>query len=168
MNIQPQDIDALVELFEASDWDELHLKIQDFELFLSTDPSARPGTIAVVPTTAGHGAATTPAVAPALPAAAGESRSGTGRSDPAGAIPGHWVAVTAPNLGTFYRAPKPGAPSFVEIGQTVDPSTEICLIEVMKLFTTLKAGVKGTVKQVCVKDAAMVEFGDTLFYIEPA
>jgi biotin carboxyl carrier protein len=76
--------------------------------------------------------------------------------------------VTAPNLGTFYRSPKPGSPPFVEIGQAVETQTELCLIEVMKLFTTLKAGVKGTVKRVCVKDAVMVEFGDILFYIEPA
>jgi acetyl-CoA carboxylase biotin carboxyl carrier protein len=46
--------------------------------------------------------------------------------------------------------------------------TEVCLIEVMKLFTSLKAGVTGIVRQVCVEDAAMVEFGDTLFYIEPS
>jgi biotin carboxyl carrier protein len=50
----------------------------------------------------------------------------------------------------------------------VESETEICLIEVMKLFTTLKAGVKGIVKKVCVKDAEMVEFGEPLFYIEPA
>jgi acetyl-CoA carboxylase biotin carboxyl carrier protein len=82
-------------------------------------------------------------------------------------MPAHWIAVTAPNLGTFYRAPKPGAPAFVEIGQNVGPDSELCLIEVMKLFTTLKAGVKGILKRVCAKDAEMVEFGDVLFYIEP-
>jgi len=160
MNIQPQDIDALIELFEASDWDELHLKIQDFELFLSTDPKSRaPGT-AAPPSVA---------MAPAaLPTAARESGAGVPRGEAPRAVPGNWVAVTAPNLGTFYRAPKPGAPSFVELGQSVEPDTEICLIEVMKLFTTLKAGVRGIVRQVCVEDAAMVEFGDTLFYIEPA
>jgi acetyl-CoA carboxylase biotin carboxyl carrier protein len=167
MNIQPQDIDALIELFEASDWDELHLKIQDFELFLSTDPAARSSAAAAVPAAAGHAAAA-PTSAPTLPAATVESSSRAVAAAPSGAVPAHWVAVTAPNLGTFYRAPKPGAPSFVEIGQAVETNTEVCLIEVMKLFTTLKAGVKGIVKQVCVKDAAMVEFGDTLFYIEPA
>ena len=165
MNIQPQDIHALIELFEASDWDELYLKIQDFELFLSTDPKAR-SSAAAVPTAAGD-APTAPALAPTLPAATVASGSGGVAAAPSG-TPAHWLAVTAPNLGTFYRAPKPGAPFFVEIGQTVEANTEVCLIEVMKLFTTLKAGVRGTVKQVCVKDAAMVEFGDTLFYIEPA
>jgi acetyl-CoA carboxylase biotin carboxyl carrier protein len=167
MNIQPQDIDALIELFEASDWDELHLKIQDFELFLSTDAKSRaPGT-AAPPTVAPAPAAVAPTSAAQAPAAS-ESGADVPRGEPQRTVPAHWVAVTAPNLGTFYRAPKPGAASFVEIGQSVEPDTEICLIEVMKLFTTLKAGVKGIVRQVCVEDAAMVEFGDTLFYIEPA
>jgi acetyl-CoA carboxylase biotin carboxyl carrier protein len=167
MNIQPQDIDALIELFEASDWDELHLKIQDFELFLSTDPKSRaPGT-AAPPTVAPAPAAVAPTPSATVPTTASESGAGIPRGEPQRAVPANWVAVTAPNLGTFYRAPKPGAPSFVEIGQSVEPDTEICLIEVMKLFTTLKSGVKGIVRQICVEDAAMVEFGDTLFYIEP-
>jgi acetyl-CoA carboxylase biotin carboxyl carrier protein len=167
MNIQPQDIDALIELFESSDWDELHLKIQDFELFLSTDPKGRPpGAAQASPAPAAPAA---PAVAAATPAGIGERAADVSHHEPQSpSVPASWVAVTAPNLGTFYRAPKPGSPPFVEIGQPVEPDTEICLIEVMKLFTTLQAGVKGIVKQVCVKDAVMVEFGDTLFYIEPA
>jgi acetyl-CoA carboxylase biotin carboxyl carrier protein len=164
MNIKPQDIAALIELFQSSNWDELHLRVQDFELFLSTDPHAK---------TAGPAAA----AAPMLPSGTGSPSAPPPRTDERipdpgahdrSVVPPHWVAVTAPNLGTFYRSPKPGSAPFVELGQAVEPQTELCLIEVMKLFTTLKAGVKGTVKRVCVNDAAMVEFGDTLFYIEPA
>jgi len=168
MNIPPRDIDALIELFDSSDWDEMHLQIGDFELFVSTDPEARQpghGLNAPAPLRTPPLAATAPA-----PASAGQPASGGPSATVAAAVavPSNWVPVKAPNLGTFYRAPKPGAPAFVEIGQSVEPDTEICLIEVMKLFTTLKAGVKGVIKQVCVQDANMVEFGDTLFYIEPA
>ena len=162
MSIEPRDIETLVELFESSGWDELHLKIDDFELFLSTDPHAKSpshvGTSAPGPSLQGP-----PAAVPVTPTSAEAAR-----EDHAAPVPSHWVAVTAPNLGTFYRAPKPGAAAFVEIGQAVGPDTELCLIEVMKLFTTLKAGIKGTVRRVCVEDAEMVEFGDVLFYIEPA
>jgi acetyl-CoA carboxylase biotin carboxyl carrier protein len=165
MNIKPQDIAALVELFQSSNWDELHLRVQDFELFLSTDPQAKP---------AGSAAAAAPMLPPgagspsAPPTRTAERIPDPGARDARSAVPPHWVPVTAPNLGTFYRSPKPGSPPFVELGQAVEPQTELCLIEVMKLFTTLKAGINGTVKRVCVNDAAMVEFGDTLFYIEPA
>jgi acetyl-CoA carboxylase biotin carboxyl carrier protein len=166
MNIKPQDIAALIELFESSNWDELHLKIQDFELFLSTNSQARAAlqssSAAVPAPSPSPGSAVTP------PSGTAEGILDAGSTADRAPVPAHWVAVTAPNLGTFYRSPKPGSPPFVELGQAVEPQTELCLIEVMKLFTTLKAGVKGAVKRVCAKDAAMVEFGDILFYIEPA
>ena len=62
------------------------------------------------------------------------------------------TAVRAPNLGTFYRSPKPGAPPYVQVGQRVEPSTEVCIIEVMKLFTSVHAGFRGVVRQVLVED----------------
>ena len=77
------------------------------------------------------------------------------------------AAVRAPNLGTFYRAPKPGAPPYVAVGQKVEASTEVCLIEVMKLFTSVRAGVTGTVREVLAEDAQLVEFDQPLFLIEP-
>jgi len=163
MTIKPQDIAALVELFESSNWDELHLKLPDFELFLSTDPQAVLRASAAAPELPAP-----PAVPRPLPAGTAGRSAETAAQQDLAPIPPHWVPVTAPNLGTFYRSPKPGSAPFVELGQAVEPHTELCLIEVMKLFTTLKAGVKGVVKRVCAKDAAMVEFGDILFYIEPA
>jgi acetyl-CoA carboxylase biotin carboxyl carrier protein len=77
------------------------------------------------------------------------------------------LAVRAPNLGTFYRAPKPGAPAYVEVGQLVEADTEVCLIEVMKLFTPVRAGNAGTVREICIADGQMVEFGQLLVTIEP-
>jgi acetyl-CoA carboxylase biotin carboxyl carrier protein len=165
MTIKPQDIATLVELFEASDWDELHVQIEGMHIFLSTDPNARlastPAPAAAI--SAGPVAAQPAAASPVAPAAVAPAKTSA-----AAEVPSSWVAVKAPNLGTFYRAPKPGDAPFVEVGQSVDTETEICLLEVMKLFTAVRAGVKGTVRRVCVKDADMVEFGDTLFYVEPA
>ena len=77
------------------------------------------------------------------------------------------AVVRAPNLGTFYRAPKPGAPPYVAVGQKVEAATEVCLIEVMKLFTSVRAGVAGTVREVLAEDAQLVEFDQPLFLIEP-
>lgn len=173
MKIQPRDIDALIEIFESSKWDEMHLQADGVEIFLSTDPNARSPGAAVGSGPAAFAPAASPNTVPpganaSAPSADGASTAGGVSTETATSVPAAWVAVTAPNLGTFYRAPKPGAPAFVEIDQSVEPETEICLLEVMKLFTTLKAGVKGSVKRVCVKDAVMVEYGDVLFYIEPA
>jgi acetyl-CoA carboxylase biotin carboxyl carrier protein len=75
--------------------------------------------------------------------------------------------VTAPMVGTFYRAPSPDAPAFVEIGSVVRAGQPLCIIEVMKLFTTINADVDGRVAQIGAENGELVEFGRTLFVIEP-
>jgi acetyl-CoA carboxylase biotin carboxyl carrier protein len=74
--------------------------------------------------------------------------------------------IKSPMLGTFYRAPKPGAPPFAEVGEVVSENDAVCIIEVMKLFNTIKAGVRGRIAKVCVENAQMVEFQQTLFLLE--
>jgi len=76
------------------------------------------------------------------------------------------VAVKAPMLGTFYRTPKPGAPPFVEVGASVNKDDPVCIIEVMKLFNTVKAGVRGRIAQICVEQGQMVEYQQILFLVE--
>ena len=76
-------------------------------------------------------------------------------------------AVTAPMVGTFYRASAPGEPPFVEAGQAVEPDTIVGIIEVMKLMNSIEAGVRGTVREIHAQNAAAVEFGDVLMAIEP-
>lgn len=78
------------------------------------------------------------------------------------------VEVTAPMVGTFYRSPAPGAPPFVEVGEEVDEGTQVCILEVMKLMSSVVAGVSGVVAEVCVENAAPVQFGDVLFRVRPA
>lgn len=166
--IKPEDVEALIETFESSTWEELRLRIGDFELFLSKTgaaqglPSHPP---AHVPPSADPAAyAATHATAPAAPPHPGAISAGKS-SDPD--FPQRWVAVRAPNLGTFYRAPKPGAPPYVTVGQRVEANAEVCLIEVMKLFTTVLAGTAGIVRRVLAEDAELVEYDQPLILIEP-
>jgi biotin carboxyl carrier protein len=77
------------------------------------------------------------------------------------------LTILAPMLGTFYRAPAPGAPPFVEVGAPVEPDTVVCLIEVMKMMNPVEAGVAGTVVEVCVENAEFVEYGAPLFQVRP-
>jgi acetyl-CoA carboxylase biotin carboxyl carrier protein len=76
--------------------------------------------------------------------------------------------IKAPMLGTFYRSPKPGAPPFVEVGQSVNEDDVVCIIEVMKLFNTVKAGVRGQITKILAGNGQMVEFQQPLFLIKPA
>jgi acetyl-CoA carboxylase biotin carboxyl carrier protein len=154
--ISQNDIDALIELFDRSDWRELRVVGDGIDLFVSKDPNARRSIDHAV--VASAGAPAQPVTAAATPVA---------QPTAARTPPAHLVAIRAPCLGTFYNAPKPGAPPFVSIGQSVSLDTEVCLIEVMKLFTTVRAGVIGTIRELLVADTELVEFDQPLFYVEP-
>jgi acetyl-CoA carboxylase biotin carboxyl carrier protein len=157
------DLELLIEDFKRSGLRELHGRYGDLEVYLSQDAdapgldgprqrvSAGPAAGPAFPAAAGHSAAAAPA------AAAAE------RAWPVGA-----AVVRAPYLGTFYRAPKPGAAPYVEIGASVAADSELCLVEVMKLFTAVRAGATGTVAEVLATDGELVQGGQPLFVIVPA
>ena len=157
-DISAEDIEALVRLFDDSDWDEMRVVVGGFELFLSKDSAGRLAPAISSPSIGGepHEPSPAPATRAPAPSKAAEFQA-----------PDGLAVVRAPNLGTFYRAPKPGAPPYVALGQQVEAETELCLIEVMKLFTSVPSGVRGTVKQVLVEDSQLVEFGQPLFVIDP-
>src|SRR5205823_1417597 len=77
------------------------------------------------------------------------------------------IRVEAPMVGTFYRAPQPGAPPFVEEGQPVGAGQTLCILEAMKLMNEVKADVDGIVRSILVENAEPVEFGQVLFELEP-
>ena len=75
--------------------------------------------------------------------------------------------VEAPMVGTFYRAPAPGEPPFVEVGEAVEPGQTLCILEAMKLMNEVKADREGLVRRICVDNAEPVEYGQLLFELEP-
>jgi acetyl-CoA carboxylase biotin carboxyl carrier protein len=77
------------------------------------------------------------------------------------------LRVEAPMVGTFYRAPQPGAPPFVEVGDAVAPGQTLCILEAMKLMNEVKADAEGVVRAIHVGNAEPVEFGQLLFELEP-
>lgn len=101
-----------------------------------------------------------PAPTPAVPAVA----AGTADIAVAAEDPGH--KVTAPMVGTFYRAPSPGARPFVEIGATVEIGDTLCIIEAMKMLNPIEADKGGTIRDALVENGHPVEYGQPLFIIE--
>ena len=83
------------------------------------------------------------------------------------AHPDNWVCVEAPMVGTFYVAPAPGEPPFVQVGDDVTAGQTLCIVEAMKLMNEIGADQMGTIREVCLEDATPVEFGTPLFWIEP-
>ncbi len=160
MTIDNKDIEAFIRLFERSDWNELRLEVDGLQLVLSNDPKAEPIVREIDEEPAIHSAESPPAAAPTEPPEKQEAAA----PEP---IYNGLVDIRAPNLGTFYRAPNPGAAPYVEIGQEIGADSEVCLIEVMKLFTPVQAGVSGRIARICVEDGNMVEHDEPLFYVEP-
>ena len=95
-----------------------------------------------------------PGAAPAAPAAAPEAAQPSGHQ------------LKSPMVGTFYRAPSPGAPPFVEVGQSVSKGQTLCIIEAMKLLNEIESDASGTVKAILVENGQPVEYGQALFVIE--
>lgn len=93
----------------------------------------------------------------------------------AATIPSHSLSVsaserviTSPMIGTFYRRPSPSSPPFVEVGDSVTPTTDVCIVEVMKLLNTIPAECSGTVTRILVEDGETIEVGQPLMVIEVA
>lgn len=161
-----KDLEQLVEEFRQSGLRELHARCGELEVYLSQDPDS-PGLDGPrVAVTQGAAAPSAPAASPTAASTAAKPAA----APPAAASP-TWpdgaVLVLAPYLGTFYRAPKPGAPAYVEVGSSVTAESELCLVEVMKLFTAVRAGAAGTVAQVLAKDGDLVQAGQPLFVVMP-
>jgi acetyl-CoA carboxylase biotin carboxyl carrier protein len=78
------------------------------------------------------------------------------------------IVIESPMVGTYYSASAPDAPPFVSVGTVVQPSTTLCIIEAMKVFTDIPAGVSGTIAEILVKSGQPVEFGQPLFRVVPS
>jgi oxaloacetate decarboxylase (Na+ extruding) subunit alpha len=77
------------------------------------------------------------------------------------------LEIKAPMVGTFYRAPTPEAPPYVEVGQIIEAGQVVCIIEAMKLMNEIKSEVKGKLVEILVDNSEPVEFGQSMFIIEP-
>lgn len=96
-----------------------------------------------------------------IPQPAAQAASGTPAEE------SHRIIVKSPMVGTFYRAPAPDAPPFVEVGQELEVGQVVCIIEAMKLMNEIKAEVAGRIAEVLLENGAPVEFGQPLFSVEP-
>lgn len=147
---------TLIDLVQNSGISELEISEGEEKIRIAKHAAPAAGTTTVMM----GGPMMAPAAAP-LPAAAPSSSAGT---DIVAAEPeGH--AVKAPMVGTFYRAGSPGAPAFIEVGQSVKQGDTLCIIEAMKLMNEIEADASGTIKAILVENGQPVEFDQPLFII---
>ena len=142
---------TLIDLVQNSGISELEISEGEEKIRIAKHPAASTATTVMMAASAGGLPAGSPqATVAAVPAAPAEPE-------------GH--VVKSPMVGTFYRSGTPGAPSFVEIGQSVKQGDTLCIIEAMKLMNEIEADASGTLKAVLVENGQPVEYGQPLFLI---
>jgi acetyl-CoA carboxylase biotin carboxyl carrier protein len=173
MDLSQDDVIQILKIMNESSFDELHLKMGDLELAVNKQgsparlesqefaPHANTGSPATNKTN--RTAADSPAPSNLVQAAEAQEIK---RSIEAEIAELKLVPIKSPMLGVFFRAPKPGEPPFVEDGSVVEKNTTLCTIEVMKLFSTIKAGINGRIKRICADDGELVEHGQVLFLVD--
>jgi len=161
--VDSKEIKDLVRFVARADIDEFELETESFRLRV-TRRSLQPAPAAVAPVAVPQAA---PPPAPAAPApAAAPEPAGGGKDDGAKAADGLYEQKS-PIVGTFYRAPSPGAPPFVEVGQHVSAGQVLCIIEAMKLMNEIESEISGTIVEILPENAQPVEYGEVLFRIRP-
>jgi acetyl-CoA carboxylase biotin carboxyl carrier protein len=160
MQLDHEQLRQLLALLGESDIQELRLEGDDFRLEVRRNlPSAvQPLTVVQAP----------PAVAAAPAAPAAPAPAPSAPPPPAAAARSDLQAITAPMVGTFYRAPAPGEPPFVELGSRVSVGQPVCILEAMKLMNELETEFGGEVVEILVENGTPVEFGQVLMRIKPA
>lgn len=169
MDLSEDEILQILKIIDQSDFDELCLETDNLKLVLSKSKGVR--SVQELPT----GKLQPVPAEPARLAVPDEKTppAATARQELAAAAPPPALAeeglmpVKAPMLGTFYSSARPGAATFVEVGTLVKENDTVCLLEVMKVFTAVLAGVRGRIAKVCAENGQMVEFEQTLFLIHP-
>lgn len=160
MTLTHQDVREILSMIDASEHlNEIELVMGGFRLHVVRNGASGSMVQRAAPVAAPQSA---PAIAAPVPATAAVAGGAAAEAVPAGI-----VAIRAPMLGTFYRAPAPNERPFVEVGQRVKASDTVCMIEVMKLFNSIAAGVDGTVVKISADNAAMVEFNQVLIHVKP-
>jgi acetyl-CoA carboxylase biotin carboxyl carrier protein len=144
VTLTAKDVAEITRLLEESSFDELYLEIDGLKLTLKRGAGANGQAVA----------------APGPASSAAQSPAANPSADPAAL-----QDIRAPLLGTFYRAPKPGAPPFVEVGSLVEEDTIIGILEVMKLMNTIRAGLRGKVTEILARDGTLVEYGEPLMRV---
>ena len=159
MQLDHEQLHRLLEALGESDIQEFRLEGDDFRLEIRRNLPPQAVMAPVMPAPVATAPAPVAPVAPAEPAAAPPASTAT-RSD--------LLEVTAPMVGTFYRAPAPGEPAFVEVGSRINVGQTVCILEAMKLMNELESEVGGEVVEILVDNGTPVEFGQVLMRVKPA
>ena len=153
----------LIHLVESSEIDTLEVSRFGTRVRVSKSPPAN-GVVASVAAPGLAASVPLPATDEATPAATAGS---TETAEPIEAPADDLQEIVSPMVGTFYRAPAPDAPAYVEVGDRVSKGQTLCILEAMKLMNELESEVSGVIREISVQNAEPVEYGQPLFRVQP-
>jgi len=156
-------VQSLIKALDESGLDVIEIERGGTRIRLAKTPSSDAGAALAVPA----GVAAPSSVPPGSAAVPASSLRGHVSSSEAASADYGLIEIKSPMVGTFYRAPAPDAPSYVESGATVTPGDTLCIIEAMKLMNELECEVSGVIREICVESGEPVEFGQVLFRVSP-
>jgi acetyl-CoA carboxylase biotin carboxyl carrier protein len=171
-----EDVEDILRLLDATPVDEFELQTEHFRLTLRRTPGGHGGwtqerhTRAVPDMLAAEASSASPAstASVAATAAATAATAATAAAAATATAPAGELEIRAPLVGSFYRAPQPGAAPFVDVGTLVTPDTVVAIIETMKLMTSVYAGAAGRVVDICIADGGLVEQHQVLMRLAAA
>jgi acetyl-CoA carboxylase biotin carboxyl carrier protein len=157
-----EQISRIIETLDRSTFDYLQLEFGELRLTIAKGGVPLPAASAAAP------AATVAAIPAAAPATAPAAAPAASAAPVTSAVADGTVGITSPMIGRFYSQSEPGAAPYVTVGAKVGADSTVGLVEAMKMFNAVHAGVDGTITEICVTDAALVEYGQVLFRVRPA
>lgn len=160
-----QEIREIIKLVDTSSVDEFVYEVEGAKLKVKKN-----GVAVEAPVAAPKAAAPAAVAAPAVEAPKAPEAPKAVEAAPAPkaevAADAELHKVTSPMVGTFYAAPSPDAPAYVQVGDKVGNETIVCIVEAMKLFNEIEAEIEGEIVEILVKDGELVEFGQPLFLVK--
>ena len=151
--MEVKEIKRLVELMLKNDLRELEIQDGDKRVILKRGSGDAPPAVSIAPMQVPAAAQPAPAEAPAATPAAKDQE---------------FESIVSPMVGTFYESPNPESSAYVNVGDSVNAETVVCIVEAMKVMNEIQAGMAGTVEKVMVRSGEAVEFGQPMFLVRPA
>lgn len=163
--MKPKEIQELLDFISNSGLEEVNIETEQFKISVkkhATVPTR------IIETPVQQIIAAQPAIAaPVAPVAASAQPAKEAPKQDDSAKDKGYITIKSPMIGTFYRSSSPDSPSFVNVGDAVNPGQTVCIIEAMKLFNEIESEVSGRIVKILVENASPVEYDQPLFLVEP-
>lgn len=157
--MKAKEIRDLIDFIAQSPLDEVHIETEEFKISVKRNSG--------IPVSQAQSTISTPVFVPQMTSEAKKEEVKAETLTQEKKIADNLLTIKSPMIGTFYRAPKPDVPNFVNVGDEIKAGQVVCIVEAMKLFNEIESEISGRIVKVLVENASPVEYDQPLFLVEP-